>query len=267
MSIETLIPPTHKVEHPHIVKHCVLLCEEVRGQILPRPRLDGKIVGGSAASIRDFPYQLSLQLRGRHICGAAIISENWALTAAHCVAKNPASRLSLRAGTTVRGSGGTVHQASSVLAHPDFNPSTIDYDFALIRVASPFRFGPNVRAVALPSQNEVIPGGTKTVVTGWGATSEGGSVSDTLQKVILPIVPNILCNLAYNGEITDRMLCAGFIDGRRDACQGDSGGPLVANGKLHGIVSWGRGCARPTLPGVYARVARLRNWISSNSGV
>ncbi|XP_068083873.1 trypsin-1 [Anabrus simplex] len=135
------------------------------------------------------------------------------------------------------------------------------------RVSSPFRFGPNVSAVALPSQNEIIPDGTKAVVTGWGATSEGGSVSDTLQKVILPIVPNIRCNLTYNGEITDRMLCAGFIDGRRDACQGDSGGPLVANNKLHGIVSWGNGCGLPKFPGVYSRVATLRNWISSNSGV
>lgn len=46
--------------------------------------LDGKIVGGTYTTIEQYPYQLSLELNGRHICGASIISEKKALTAAHC---------------------------------------------------------------------------------------------------------------------------------------------------------------------------------------
>lgn len=83
----------------------------------------------------------------------------------------------------------------------------------------------------------------------------------------VPLVENEECASSYlgYGDITERMLCAGYKAGQKDACQGDSGGPLVANGVLIGVVSWGAGCARPGLPGVYTNLADpgLRVWIST----
>lgn len=52
--------------------------------------------------------------------------------------------------------------------------------------------------------------------------------------------------------------------------QGDSGGPLVTkSGTVMqvGIVSYGNGCARPGVPGVYTNVGAVRSFISSVGGV
>ena len=111
----------------------------------------------------------------------------------------------------------------------------------------------------------------------------GGSISNVLLSVDVPIVSDADCNAAYAGvfdpnPIFASMLCAGGPPGQLvlylislllmiltwthpwlsstggvDSCQGDSGGPLFtgtgADAVQHGVVSWGRGCALADYPG------------------
>lgn len=44
---------------------------------------------------------------------------------------------------------------------------------------------------------------------------------DTLKEAPVPIISTKKCNSScmYNGEITSRMLCAGYTEGKVDACQ------------------------------------------------
>ncbi|XP_071867005.1 trypsin-1-like [Bombus fervidus] len=228
------------------------------------PFPDSRIVGGSQVDIGQHPHQLSLQTSG-HICGGSIISSNWAITAAHCVGSAP-SRYTIRVGSSHK-DWGTSYGIKNIIRHPKYDSRTIDFDVALLQINGTIEFGTNVQPIE-PANTE--PWYDKMMnVTGWGTLKEGGSTSAQLMRVSVPIVSKSECADAYrymNG-ITDRMICAGYTSGGKDACQGDSGGPLTADGILYGLVSWGYGCAKPKYPGVYTNVANLRSWIKTHSGV
>ena len=102
------------------------------------------------------------------------------------------------------------------------------------------------------------------IVAGWGYLKDGGSAARVLQKVTVPLINLKRCRNEFSYPVTDRMICAGYAQGGKDACQGDSGGPLIVKEKLSGgghrgiligIVSWGIGCAGAGNPGAYSRVA------------
>ena len=150
--------------------------------------------------------------------------------------------------------------------HNQYDPQTLDYDVALLKLKNPAKLTKIVRPVCLVDEKIDFGPGTNCFVTGFGVTEQGGEVSAKLQEANVPIVAQQTCQEAYkNKKITPRMLCAGYAKGGIDACQGDSGGPLVCmnNGKwfLKGIVSWGIGCARPGAYGVYSNVKEFLPWI------
>ena len=107
-------------------------------------------------------------------------------------------------------------------------------------------------------------------IIGWGRLAEGGQASPTaLQQVQVPLRTNAECQQGYSTTITANMVCAGLDAGQLDSCQGDSGGPLMVRSSAAGpwqqagVVSFGIGCARAGIFGVYSRVARYRDWIAA----
>ncbi|KAK7028022.1 hypothetical protein SK128_004588, partial [Halocaridina rubra] len=58
---------------------------------------DTRIVGGVEASKGELPYQISLQIKtypgSQHICGGAILTEDWIVTAAHCLGNSDAKNI------------------------------------------------------------------------------------------------------------------------------------------------------------------------------
>ena len=48
-----------------------------------------RVVNGQDAAPHSWPWQISLRVRGGHICGGSLIRDNAVVTAAHCVYSNP----------------------------------------------------------------------------------------------------------------------------------------------------------------------------------
>jgi len=226
--------------------------------------LGGRIVGGDAVPITQFPWIVSMLRLGSHRCGAAIISATRTLSAAHCTVGIPGNGFSVRAGSTTNNAGGQTRTTSNVINHPQYNAQTLNNDICVMILSSALTGATGVAIIGMPAQGAGPATGATAWVAGWGATCEGCAGTTSLRAVSKPIVANANCNTMYGGGITAQMLCAGFPAGGRDACQGDSGGPLTVGNVLHGVVSWGRGCARPNLPGVYARVGSFRTWINGH---
>ncbi|XP_038159297.1 transmembrane protease serine 5 isoform X1 [Cyprinodon tularosa] len=234
-----------------------------------------RIIGGVEATLGRWPWQVSLYYNNRHNCGGSIITSHWIVTAAHCVHNYRLPQVSswvVYAGIVTRSSATIAQNAGyvveKIIYNKNYNHRSHDSDIALIKLRRPLNFSDTIRPICLPPYDYDLPGGTQCWISGWGYTQPDGVHSPaTLKEAPVPIITTKRCNSScmYNGEITPRMLCAGYTEGKVDACQGDSGGPLVCPDenlwRLAGVVSWGTGCAEPNNPGVYTKVAEFLDWI------
>lgn len=257
---------------------------------------DDRIVGGQNVNrLSHWPWIVSLGG-----CGGSIISKNpsgksdWILTAAHCCKY---SKMYAKIGMEDKGNPSTGQftvGSIRIIRHPSYkgdNSLGTDWgnghDVCLLEVPNltdkqPANCDNCWSPVCLPSHH--VSAGRLCYVAGWGTTSYEGPLSSKLKDVGVNIFSRIQCLLTIGSNFGedwdsnmlkfDSEFCAGvpdmdqdgLTDGGKDSCQGDSGGPLVcqegSTAVQYGVVSWGKDCARPNFPGVYAMLAgRITEWI------
>ncbi|OXU21280.1 hypothetical protein TSAR_010708 [Trichomalopsis sarcophagae] len=226
-----------------------------------------KLVGAKNADIAEFPYQVSLRLRGKHFCGGALITKKHVLTAAHCVAavkSTGLSRLSAVVGTNSVSSGGSTYRIKALSSHPNYvSKPTPDwmYDIGVITLTSEVKLSSRVALVKLPTKDVTI--GDEAVVSGWGTMLRPTSpLSQSLQKLTVKVISTEQCrkDMPSWATVHSTYVCT-FVKKGAGACSGDSGGPLVANDKIIGVVSGGIPCA-VGYPDVFTNVYKYLSYVN-----
>ncbi|MEM7016940.1 MAG: serine protease, partial [Pseudomonadota bacterium] len=255
-----------------------------------------KIINGMPASTNMYPWMAYLFIANAddptegNACGGSLIAPQWVLTAAHCFnnAAGNATDLTTGTRTTVQlGSdtveplavGGVAVMSSRVIIHPNYNPGAgDDFDIALLELQTPVTGRPVVSLMS--STAPPLTESMQLIVMGWGATAVSASnqainSSNSLLQTTQRYFSNDGCNLLYGGSITDNMLCANGLSAtdNSDSCQGDSGGPIVlpsgtsfiqVGASSFGGANNGPVCGDPTIPGVYARISAVNDFIRQN---
>ncbi|XP_051525978.1 chymotrypsin-like elastase family member 2A [Myxocyprinus asiaticus] len=241
------------------------------------PPVVTRVVGGEDVRPHSWPWQISLQYSSGsnwgHTCGGTLISNEWVLTAAHCISSSRTYRVYLGKHNLKEEEDGSVAiPAGKIIVHEGWNSFIIRNDIALIKLQTPITPSDKIAPACLPVDGDILPNNAPCYVTGWGRLYTNGPIADNLQQALLPVVDYPTCSRFdwWGSQVTQNMVCAGG-DGVVAGCNGDSGGPLNCKGndgawEVHGIVSFGSGlsCNYQKKPTVFTRVSAYIDWISKN---
>ena len=263
---------------------------------------------GAAVPATDFPWYASLYATlpnelDTTLCGAMLVSNRHAITAAHCVVHQGEvldDVLLFFQGSNRHYASAQVVLATQVIVHEAYDGSPFYHaDIAIVRF-----------------DRDLIAEGTRPVQLAWGSgwsrmtdeglvdivgygTTETGHIGYPLRSVSLPAISKSECvgesPYQWPIEYLHGDLCAGYYwnvhvdecsaNGCPDSCQGDSGSPLFVDAAaladqsiampqwtttattsalVFGIVSRGEmPCGAGYRPGMYTNISMHHDWLAT----
>lgn len=237
--------------------------------------IDPRIVKGTNSTRGQWPFYVFLKLKmmqGSAACGGSLISDQWVVTAAHCL--NGASSAEVHLGalqaTNLTEEGRQVFEVkrNDLHVHPQYIQLVVWNDIGLIKLPEPVKFSDTIKPVNLAcnaNRNmDVIAIGNGLMHT------NDKTIAPILQWAPLKTISQFECLPKFPFLLFRKsVICARGAD-KESTCRGDSGGPLVSkkDTSLVGLTSFGsaEGCELGIAQG-YTQLQSYLPWIGKTTGI
>ncbi|NXY06399.1 ENTK Enteropeptidase, partial [Pteruthius melanotis] len=133
-----------------------------------------RIVGGSDARREAWPWIVSLHFNFQPVCGASLVSDEWLVTAAHCVygrqlkPSHWQAVLGLYIQSDLAQPSTVVRSIDRIIMNPHYMKQTKDSDIALMHLQHKVQYTDYIQPICLPEKNQQFLPGINCSIAGWG---------------------------------------------------------------------------------------------------
>ncbi|KAM4025988.1 serine protease 53-like [Anomaloglossus baeobatrachus] len=215
-----------------------------------------------------WPWQVDLWKNDQRACGGALISTNWAITAAKCFvgpdsSDSPSDWLvTMASGTQAK------YTVQKISIHGNYITPEQGYNVALVRLTLPAPIGTYTQPICVPYSSHKITRNSSC----WLIGSDGHQPDQSSQGVKMDLVGPNQCNCIYSQSSSHNSgvsILPGMICATRQESMGkcliDIGGPLACKESntwfLIGVQSFGGDCGT-SVPEVFTDITQYQSWIS-----
>ncbi|XP_019898261.3 ovochymase-1 isoform X2 [Esox lucius] len=246
----------------------ILTCRLDSGQatVYATSEGEGQVRSVMEACPNSWPWQVSLQSKGRHYCSGTLIHHHWVLAPQHCHCKATVDMVVLGV-HDLRFMASQTIPVEEVFNFPNNRTFPLTADLTLIKLSVPAQFDTTITPVCLPDKDVTLDDSWSCVTTGWGFSKASPKLSGaTLRQARLGLVNRTACKESWGEDlITDNLLCADSSGSV--SCMGDSGAPLLCQKRkgvfyLFGLVTWGSPHCDVRTPAVFSQITAYHSWIN-----